>query len=293
MGPNVSYSASQDDLFNPGRRDGFFPPDAPKSDPVLCAEMARLAYCRLEPEFGFDRARIQTVLDRVGFEQCEFFESQGTQQGEGVHCFLALRQDDKLAVVAFRGTDAKDISNVAYDVNFRLEAWRKGGAVHAGFAHALDKLLPELSPALKDAGARRVLFTGHSLGAAMATLLASLEESDALYTFGSPMVGDAAFVNTLKGVKNYRYVDCCDLVARIPLKIMGFEQLGTPYYIDRNRTITFNPSSGSIIEDHVVAAAEYLAKYALKPGNERLRELADHAPINYIWPVTADQTERA
>jgi hypothetical protein len=69
---------------------------------------------------------------------------------------------------------------------------------------------------------------------------------------------------------------------------MGFEHLGNPYYIDRNRTITFNPSRRSIIEDHAIAVAEYLAKYAWKPGNEGLRELADHAPINYVWAVKGE-----
>jgi len=51
------YSAAQDDLYNPGRRDEFFLSGRPTSDAVLCVEMARLAYCRVEPDFGFDRNR--------------------------------------------------------------------------------------------------------------------------------------------------------------------------------------------------------------------------------------------
>jgi len=37
------------------------------------------------------------------------------------------------------------------------------------------------------------------------------------------------------------------------------------------------------------AAKEYLLKYAWKLGNLAARELADHAPINYVWAVSADQ----
>lgn len=288
MSSDVSYSARQDDLFNAGRRDEFFSPP-PKSDAALCAEMARLAYCRLEPDFGFDSNRIQEILKRVDFTSCQFFESQGTTQGRGVHCFLALRQKDNLAVVAFRGTDAKDISDVAYDADFELVPWRKGGNVHKGFAHALDQILPALEPALKEVGTCRLLFTGHSLGAAMATLMTSIRQPDALYTFGSPRVGDAAFVAPLLAVKSYRYVDCCDLVTRVPPKSLFFVHLGKPYYIDRERKIEFDPSRFSIWWDRFLAEAKYLATDAWKLGNVAARSLADHAPINYIWPVKARQ----
>jgi len=195
-------------------------------------------------------------------------------------------------VVAFRGTDAKDISDVAYDTDFKLEPWTKGsklGNVHAGFDHALDQVLPPLGPALQVIGNHRMLFTGHSLGAALATLLAGVCKPDGLYTFGSPRVGDAAFVASLNHVNRHRYVDCCDLVARIPLEIMGYVHLGDPYYIDRNRHITFNPQDDFMQGDRLHAEVEYLENYAWMLGNVAVRDLADHAPINYVWAVTADQ----
>jgi Lipase (class 3) len=287
MSPDIPYSAAQDDLFNPGRRDGFFSPK-PQSDAALCAEMARLAYCRMEPDFGFDRERIQEILKRVDFTNCHFFESLGTARGEGVHGFLALRENDKLALAAFRGTDAKDIKDVAYDVDFRLVQWPKGGEVHEGFAHALGKLQSTLEPALKAVEAYRMLVTGHSLGAAMATLQASLYTPDSLYTFGCPRVGDAEFVATLGDTKSYRYVDCCDLVARIPPEI-GYRHVGELYYIDRSRQVRFAPQTPWVWWDRFRAQAEYLAREALKPSNVRIRSLADHAPINYVWPVKASQ----
>jgi hypothetical protein len=291
MSPRISYSAAQDDLFNPGRRDGFFSP-APKSDAALCVEMARLAYCRKEPDFGFDQRRIEKLLKVIAFE-CEFFQSKNRPQGKGAHCVLAIGNDalkkGKLAVVSFRGTDVGDASNLVFDVDLELEKWTGPGKVHGGFASALEEVRGDLTLALDHVGPCRLLYTGHSLGAAMATLMAGVRRPDALYTFGSPLVGDSDFIAGLQGLTNYRYVDCCDLVARIPPEELGYRHLGVPHYIKRNRKVTINPSERSIFWDHVSAVAVYVVRYAFRKGNERVRELADHAPINYVWPVKASQ----
>jgi len=287
MSPRIAYSAAQDDLFNPGRRDGFFSP-APQSEAALSAEMARLAYCRKEPDFGLDQERIQKILKIIGFE-CQFFESQNRPRGKGSHCFLAVGDDPlkngKLAVVSFRGTDVEDTSNLVFDVDLELERWPGPGKVHRGFAAALEEVRPGLTLALGRVGPCRFLYTGHSLGAAMATLMAGLRRPDALYTFGSPLVGDSDFVAALHGLTNYRYVDCCDLVARVPPEELGYRHLGVPHYIKHNRKVTINPSERSIFWDHVSAIAVYVLRYAFRKGNERVRELADHAPVNYVWPV--------
>jgi hypothetical protein len=289
MSPNIPYSAEQEDLFNPGKRDEFFSPN-PVSDAALCSEMARLAYCRNEPDFSFDRERIAKILMRVEFTNCQFFESRGTARGEGVHCFVALRERDKVAVVAFRGTDASDVSDVAYDLEFRLVRWPTGGSAHEGFVHALGNLQPALELGLKNLQAYKVLVTGHSLGAAMATLQASMQRPDALYTFGCPRVGDAEFVATMRGIKTYRYVDCCDLVARIPPEI-EYRHVGQPYYIDRRRKVMFDPNGLWIRVDQFRAEASYLVAQAPRLGSVAVRSLADHAPINYVWAVKASHPE--
>jgi triacylglycerol lipase len=292
MSLNTHYSAAQNDLFNPGDRNEFFSP-RPQSDAALCVEMARLAYCRKEPAFSFDQDRVQKILEGIGFGACQFFESQGRPQGKGVHCFLAVGNDvqkgHKVAVASFRGTDVKDPSNLVYDMDLELEPWDGLGKVHRGFANALNEVRSRLDGAIREIGKCRLVYTGHSLGAAMATLMAGLRPPDALYTFGCPRVGDVTFVAALKNVRSYRYVDCCDLVARIPLESMGFQHVGEPYYIKRNRKLSVNPSEKSIRWDHVLAVAEYVVRYAFRKGNERVRELADHAPINYVWPVKASQ----
>jgi hypothetical protein len=288
MGSDILYSAAHDDLFDPGKREGFFPFGRPNNDATLCAEMARLAYCREEPDFPFDRDRIAKILDRIEFASCQFFEEPGTPRGQGSHGFLAKDPAQKLAVVAFRGTDATDFSDLAFDADFIPKSWPKGGNVHEGFAKALAKL-PGLQPVMDSLAGFRKLFTGHSLGAAMATLFASLHPPEALYTFGSPRVGDTDFIRSLQGIQGRRYVDCCDIVPRVPLELMNFAHLGKPHYIDRNRKVTFDPDDGTMRNDQLLAEIDYVRKY-LRFGNVPIRNLADHAPINYIWPVTADGT---
>ncbi|MGA9965775.1 MAG: lipase family protein [Terriglobales bacterium] len=253
--------------------------------------MARLAYCRKEPQFGFDRDRITKILERVEFVPQRFCESPSRPRGKGAHCFLAVRddgrKDGRLAVVSFRGTDVKDSSNLVFDVDLELVKWQGAGRVHEGFLSALDEVREDLEPAIESVRPCRLVYTGHSLGAAMATLMAGLHRPDALYTFGSPLVGDSDFVDGLQGLTNYRYVDCCDLVARIPPEELGYRHFGQPHYIKRNRKIKINPREQAIFWDHVFAVSAYMLWYAFRKGNERWRELADHAPINYVWPVKA------
>ena len=160
--------------------------------------------------------------------------------------------------------------------------------MHEGFAtalsqvkDALDKTRPTIDCSL--------LVTGHSLGAAMATLLvsawANVQASMSLITFGSPRVGDSSFVATLAKIANSRYVDCTDGVTRVPLEVMGYRHVGNPLYIDRTGNITPNPGDDFVHNDRVRAVEEYFLKYFAQRGNVGARELADHAPINYVSAV--------
>jgi len=298
----ILYSARKVDLFYPARGGKFFCSGLPETEAALCAEMARLAYCRSEPNFQFDQQQVRAILEPLGFT-CQFFENPGSPNGMGSHGLLAIHEDaeptSSLAVLVFRGTDADDPTDLADDAEFLQCNWPLGaqsssaGLVDTGFSGAIAPLLRTLSPAL-DKLRGRVLFTGHSLGAAMATLLASIRRPDFLYTFGSPRVGDAQFVSTLNGLSNRRFVDCCDIVARIPPESLGkikYEHYGVPFYIDRGGRIKENPADSEVEEDRMAAASEYLVEYAWRKGNLAVRELADHAPINYVTAVGMDASQ--
>lgn len=289
---NVPYSAAKADLFTPWKRGAYFSDGEAKHTSSLCAELSRLAYCRKEPSFSFDQASITTVLAWIGFSRCKFVESPGAALEGGTHCFTAVGTDPDVAkqmgVVVFRGTDADDPTDIGTDADLLLKPWGRGGSVHTGFANALDTIAAGLDDAVQSLGVP-VLFTGHSLGAALATLAASLFKPlgnvTGLYTFGSPLVGDSAFVATLDGVNIYRYRDCCDVVTRIPPPELDYVHVGPQRYIDHNGLITLNPSEAAIVEDQAAAVCDYLLHYAWKVGNVGVRDLADHSPINYVWSV--------
>jgi hypothetical protein len=282
MSTAIAYSASRDDLYSPCKNAKFFAAGVPRSEAALCVEMARLVYCRNASTFGFDQERIRAVLKSAGFTDCTFLESGGT------HCFLAQRPRE-LAILSFRGTDADDPTDLGDDADVVLTPWERGGKVHQGFADALNEVRGNVERALESIG-DKVLFTGHSLGAAMATLLASVRKPDFLCTFGSPKVGNSDFAASLNAVRHRRYVDCCDLVARLPPDSFGYQHIGNAHYIDFDRQVTFTPDSRLVEADQARAREIYLIEYAWKNGNIALRDLADHAPVNYVLPVSADQS---
>ena len=286
----IPYSAEQDDLYYPAKHAMFFPHGRPRSDAAICVEMARLAYCQLETSFAFDRDRIRKVLGQIQFTDCRFFETANAPDGGGSHAFLALDGKNRLAILVFRGTDMDDPSDLSDDFNALPQPWLAGGNVHSGFSKALLDVWQAVDAALQLVIDYKLLFTGHSLGAAMATLAASLRMPKSLYTFGSPRVGDQAFVDLLKGLDNHRYVDCCDLVARVPPEdVLGYTHIpGQVYYIDFNRAVQqLDPKDPYIGTDRTKAEEDYLKNYAWRIGDLALRPLADHAPVNYVLPVTA------
>lgn len=131
----------------------------------------------------------------------------------------------------------------------------------------------------------RILLTGHSLGAALATLTASRMPSSHLYTYGSCRVGDEFFAKAMRNVSHNRFVDCCDLVTRVPTKEFHYVHVGSLRYIDRNGQLLESPSEDAINADRLKAAAWYLVRHSFLPGTVFARDLADHAPINYVSGV--------
>ncbi|KAI0493792.1 hypothetical protein KFK09_023917 [Dendrobium nobile] len=89
-----------------------------------------------------------------------------------------------------------------------------------------------------------ITVTGHSLGAALAILIAdelngsAMEASMppiAVYSFGGPMVGNRAFAERVveRGAKVLRVVNAHDLVTRVPTWICGgYEHVGTELKVD-------------------------------------------------------------
>ena len=120
---------------------------------------------------------------RAQMDSCEVFASSGTE------CYLA--QCASFAIVTFRGTQPDAWEDLFSDVLLKAVPWDVGH-VHQGFGKALEPVWKPLEAALNNLSDRPVWFTGHSLGAALATLAAFRRGSRAagVCTFGSPRVGN-------------------------------------------------------------------------------------------------------
>ena len=277
------YDPSWRALLFPSAANDFFAEGRPASEAALCAELARVAYIGFERnEAG--RQRASDILRKAGFTREEFISVGGTE------CFVARDIDAKLTVVSFRGTAGP--RDVITDSMAWRSRWGPGGKVHAGFSRALGKIWPRLVLSLGERDAR-LLYTGHSLGGALATLAATLVPPDALYTFGSPRVGDTTFVGLLSRVRCVRLTDCADLVCRVPPEWLGFRHVGTMTYVDRYGRAHRDPPRELIDEDVAIGRREYRRTQAWRLGNVWTRRLADHAPVNYVGArLDADQAIR-
>jgi hypothetical protein len=132
------------------------------------------------------------------------------------------------------------------------------GTTHSGFTEAFRGMrdtTPMLMSVLSVAQRfpqLRVVVTGHSLGAALATLTAVSLLSDpkvaaaglgarlSLYAFGSPLVGDPTWADAAtalfdaKGVTYYRIVHYRDPVCAIPLTSLGFKHIANEVFYDND-----------------------------------------------------------
>ena len=97
--------------------------------------------------------------------------------------------------VAFKGTSS--LLDLITDIDTDSVNFKYGkGKVHGGFEAAYESLRNKLDVELKKLGAKNVLFTGHSLGGALATLAGAdtgLGVQSHVISFGSPQVGDKGF----------------------------------------------------------------------------------------------------
>ncbi len=263
----MSAATTWQDLLHPGRATDFFsrqifPPFDPeatsgynRANALWLAELSRLVYRHDIEEENPPRQPTRTgFLEKSGFRQRRFFISQNTQAMlvESVAAPL-------FAVLVFRGTE--NIQDVMTDLKTGLPLLDQNTiGVHPGFRKALDIVWNDIDDELAML-ACPVFYTGHSLGAALATLAALRRAPRALYTFASPRVGNEAFVASFGSLPIFRIVDDEDALTRLPPEALGFRHAGT-------LQLLVDPNADSFQSWPDLSAPP-------KP-------LADHAPVNYV-----------
>lgn len=265
--------ATWDDLLRPGEAAQFFTRDPlPVFDPDAqgfsasnawwLAELSRIVY-RLGPtetSTPLEPLRHE-FMSRVGLEEIEFIREDAT--GTGV--MIVQSANPCFAVVVFRGTE-QELQDYLHDVDTLLvPAFGNRTRVHRGFKRALNSVWTRLAEALQRV-ALPVFFTGHSLGAALATLAAARYAPRAVYAFGSPRVGDERLAALLANVPIFRVVHGGDVVCTVPPEWAGFRHVGEEHRIGVIRPITL-PSDAADLWNRLLTPIDVLA---------------DHAPINYV-----------
>jgi triacylglycerol lipase len=225
---------------------------------------------------------------------------------------------DAFAIVVFRGTQPDDWDDLFDDACYKTVAWDVGH-VHGGFARRLAKVEDELGRfiAQRPSGCP-VWFTGHSLGAAIATLAAYRHRGilGGVYTFGSPLIGNEVFRNAAAATfqtRSVRYVNDHDIVTRVPpapfaLPAGLFTHIDHPQWIDEDgRVGTTAPSLLQFVRavfggPKVILDLIDLHMLDASRGGLPLRRpltlpdgLADHTPLYYAlhcWNDLVDATAR-
>ncbi len=244
------------------------------------AELSMLVYVR-------DESFVQAVLARSGLTLVHYHQQDDTN----TQYFLAANDD--FAVLVFRGTEVAERRDIVTDIKVARVAAGKTGKVHKGFKEALDSVWRELEARLSSlSDDLPIWFTGHSLGAALATLAAErFDRTRAVYTFGSPRVGDQAFRDHYP-VKAYRFRNNNDIVTRVPPR--GFyAHVGEIRYIDHRGRIRAKIGFWKRLRDRFAGRRAHLAKVfsSWKAGSVDqipFAELVDHAPIFYVVHVWND-----
>jgi triacylglycerol lipase len=269
------------------------------------AEAALLSYA--EPDFAIP------IFNRAGLR----VDGERPVSGRSTQCYVLYNDD--FIIAAFRGTEVyrpdperkltdiarSVVADITADGKFGLVKFDQGAFVHRGFRKAFDEVWgPELKPRLdrlkNEKPGRTVWLTGHSLGAALATLAAArYKHVQGLYTFGSPRVGDGGFRDSFP-IKSYRFVNNNDIVALVPplapylpckFRAGIYHHAGELKYIDSAHSISSDPSVSERMMDGARGSVSHLFGSTKRFKTDWTTVLlddrvTDHGPVFYaihIW----------
>jgi len=232
----------------------------------LFAKLASIAY--------MNKNDATKAVKKLGFTTVEFYDRDGAQ------AYRFMNKTD--LVIACRGTEPTQFNDIKADLRAVPVMAETVSRVHKGFKTEVDDLWPMICEDIdrKVNLKKQLWFCGHSLGAAMATIMASrckhndsLNDPIELYTYGSPRVGWKAYCNSLN-VIHHRWVNNNDIVTRVPLAIMGYVHHGEEHYINAYGQVR-NPTGWQRIKDRFRGMW-----MGLKKG--KIDNFGDHNMSDYI-----------
>jgi hypothetical protein len=209
----------------------------------------------------------------------------------GFECIFSLNHELDTVILAVRGTESEKkmdslnqwISNLDYHLtDFPIE---NGVKLHKGFLDQFlsckDVLLEQVTQYLKRG--HKIIITGHSRGAAIATIIAYFmgvyfggmaTQNITVITFGSPRVGNMDFSKSFNRIypsakrfvsHHKEILDVDDMVTELPPSELGFHHVG--------------------IEHKVYGESKYFGNPQVIPGIGEPYDLDYHKVLKHLTPV--------
>ena len=151
------------------------------------------------------------------------------------------------------------------------------GQVHRGFVNIYQDLVTQTREIARKLDPTKPCYiSGHSLGAAIATLAAmdlaitmpQLRPQLRLYTYASPRIGNPAFANAHSQLipNHYRVVNLADLVPLVPSTVF-FNNIN---YVHAGQEWSFLSQNGDLLPNHVVDTYRVAVEQNLETNKPRV-----------------------
>jgi len=202
------------------------------------AEMANAAY--------LPASEAETIIKAQGFQLVEF----GNVAGVEVNYFIATNDKLKQQIIAVRGT--ANVENAVVDISLKLLPDQHANiALHQGFAEAAEGIYKAILPKLnKD---YEICTTGHSLGGAVAVILAMYLDMDhyklgSIVTFGQPKVTNVSGAQAFAHIDLSRVVTAQDMVPLVPpLDVMDINDIDIYWHLGKE-IVLVNDNDFALLE---------------------------------------------
>jgi hypothetical protein len=251
-------------------------------------------FCEIAYE---DEVTCKTMILNKGYEDCTIIESK--EKGSFGFICEDISNKKHCMYITIRGSDSKGPNKSIVEMKKDWALNKKCGLaglktdvfgtlwVHEGFKESADSLSQQVMRNIQAVNPERIIFNGHSLGAATAKLLSLMfmytpGAEVAQYGFGEPRsLGHSSkkFINDIFGDSLFspchRIWNNNDFVVRIPMRVMGYSHYGKPYLLTEEHELIYDPSLWTIFTDK----ASGIIKDIFEKGLDGEK---DHYIENYI-----------
>ncbi len=166
--------------------------------------------------------------------------------------FCAVGQGD-IGWICFRGT--RTVSEWNKNIRIHQRAFTYNIRAHTGFIEIFNAISHSINKFVKQSGCIQFICTGHSLGAALATLTSIyLKDKVSTYTyiFASPRVVEK--MNRTELTNFFRIDNTCDIIPQLPLSVTpNYDSPHNSFnYVHVGQSVLFTTNTGSLGSNHLM-----------------------------------------